>query len=162
MPVYPCNACVEFEEGKKMLYVMTRPKLAKFLKALQDDFELVVFTAAGEQYAHVVLSTLVTEKIDYKTSFSYILSRNQCTYISQNNLYLKDLNLLLGNRSLKDIVLIDNKVQSYSAQMENGIPIADFVGDPNDRMLKPLLKFIRKLRDVEDVRPVIKEAFFKA
>lgn len=76
MPTYPCNACVEFEESKRMLYVMTRPKLAKFLKLLQDDFEMVVFTAAGEQYAHVVLSTLVTENIDYKKTFSYILSRN--------------------------------------------------------------------------------------
>ena len=36
--------------------------------------------------------------------------------------------VLLGGRDIKDIIIVDNKVQSYSSNLENGIPIQDFEG----------------------------------
>jgi len=36
---------------------------------------------------------------------------------------------------LKDIIIVDNKVGSYSSHLENGIPIKSFYGDLNDTML---------------------------
>jgi len=34
----------------------------------------------------------------------------------------------LNNRSLSDIVIVDNKIESYASNLENGIPITDFLG----------------------------------
>jgi NLI interacting factor-like phosphatase len=35
---------------------------------------------------------------------------------------------LLGNRELSNIIIVDNKVESYSSNLENGIPIISYYG----------------------------------
>ena len=47
-------------------------------------------------------------------------------------MYLKDLKVLEGGRNLSEIVIVDNTVASYYLNMENGIPIIDFEGNPNE------------------------------
>jgi CTD small phosphatase-like protein 2 len=73
---------------------------------------------------------------------------------------VKDLSLLLNGRNIKDIIIIDNKVESYSSNLENGIPIKSFYGDPNDKMLKSLKNYLMKLKDKYDVREQITKDFF--
>jgi TFIIF-interacting CTD phosphatase-like protein len=68
--------------------------------------------------------------------------------------------LLLNGRELEDIVLVDDKVFSYAAQLDNGIPITKWVGDPKDRALVKLKDYlIRHLKDAKDVRVVIREHY---
>lgn len=43
--------------------------------------------------------------------------------------------------------------------MSNGIPIPDFLGDPEDEILLPLTKYLRSFKDVEDVRVKIDDDF---
>jgi TFIIF-interacting CTD phosphatase-like protein len=43
--------------------------------------------------------------------------------------YVKDLSLLLNGRDIKDVIIIDNKVESYSSNLENGIPIKSYYGE---------------------------------
>ena len=92
-----------------------------------------MFTAATEPYANVILETF-----DGSKYFDHIFSRKHCQFISHFETYVKDLNILSGGRDLKDIIIVDNKVGSYSSHLENGIPIKSFMGDPKDDML-PLL-----------------------
>ena len=61
-----------------------------------------------------------------------MLYRDQCINNEKLKVMVKDLELLLGNRDLKDIVIIDNKATSYLLNIENGIPIKNFVGDKSD------------------------------
>jgi CTD nuclear envelope phosphatase 1 len=69
--------------------------------------------------------------------------------------------LLLNGRDLKDILIVDNKVESYSSNLENGIPIESFLGDPKDKMLLSLKKYlINKIYQCNDVRDVICKDFF--
>ena len=44
---------------------------------------------------------------------------------------MKDLRVI-GNRDLKDMVIVDNSVYSFAFQIDNGIPIIPFYKDPND------------------------------
>lgn len=78
--------------------------------------------------------------------------------------YIKDLRILMENRSLADIVIIDDKVASYAIQIENGIPIKRFEGDSTDTHLQQVCKFLmEKVKDAADVRDVIKaQKFYKA
>ena len=44
---------------------------------------------------------------------------------------VKDLDIL-KNRNLKDIIIIDNYIQSFAFHIENGIPILMWKDDQND------------------------------
>ena len=41
---------------------------------------------------------------------------------------MKDLQII-ANRSLKDMVIVDNAVYSFAFQLDNGIPIVPFYSD---------------------------------
>jgi CTD small phosphatase-like protein 2 len=62
--------------------------------------------------------------------------QHTCTVVDNEDfLLVKDLNMFKGELSLKDILLIDNNIYSFGFQLENGIPILDFMGDKNDTEL---------------------------
>ena len=87
--------------------------------------------------------------------FSHILSYKECLYSRENELYLKDLKILESNRSLTEIVIVDNSVKSFYLHMDNGIPIYDFEGDPTDKALFHLTVYLKSLLYEEDVRQKI-------
>ena len=48
-----------------------------------------------------------------------------------NGFKIKDLRIV-KNRSLGDIIIVDNLVHSFGLQLDNGIPILDFVDNKED------------------------------
>ena len=54
---------------------------------------------------------------------------------------------------MKDIIIVDNNIASFSEQMENGIYVPSFYGDPNDAELQKIGEFLKELVGVTDVRP---------
>ena len=60
-------------------------------------------------------------------------------------------------RRIEDIVIIDNKVESYASNLENGIPISDFLGQDDDQMLEHLERYLLRCigDNCNDVREVI-------
>lgn len=73
---------------------------------------------------------------------------------------MKDLTILLNNRTLADIVIVDNKIESYASNLENGIPITDYLGQDHDEMLIILKKYLLKFKDRNDVRQLILRDFY--
>ena len=68
---------------------------------------------------------------------------------------------MLGNRELSNIIIVDNKVESYSSNLENGIPIISYYGQEGDEMLKKLTSYlIRTLKYSDDVRACISRDFY--
>lgn len=68
---------------------------------------------------------------------------------------IKDLRII-KNRQLSDIVIVDNLVHSFGLQIDNGIPILDFIDNKEDKELLGLEKILLELKDVTDVREFIK------
>ena len=61
---------------------------------------------------------------------------------------------------MKNIVLIDNSMYSFAAQISNGILINTFINDKNDNELYNALEYLVKyIYPAEDVRDV-NEKFF--
>jgi TFIIF-interacting CTD phosphatase-like protein len=58
------------------IYVKLRPYLVKALKSLKKDFEMILFTAASDQWAELVLSSFGGQQF-----FDHILCRKQCLNI---------------------------------------------------------------------------------
>jgi len=113
-----------------------------------------VFTASHQSYADVVLDLLdPTHEI-----FDMRLYRDQCSR-SHDGIYVKDLRIF-ENRSLEDIVIVDNAVYSFGYQLENGIPIIPFYEDKEDEELLHLTQYLECLVvNGGDVREHNKKAF---
>lgn len=74
-----------------------------------------------------------------------------------NRTYAKDL--FHVSDDLRRVVLVDNNCNSFALQKSNGVPISSFYDDPKDIALTKLMKFLKYLTNVRDVRPRLKDLF---
>jgi len=141
---------VHYIEEENKAYVQVRPYADFFLNEMAKYFELIIFTAAAEDYADIVLNELDKNKV-----INYKLYRKHTEQI--NGIFVKDLKKI--GRDLDKILIVDNNKDNFSLQPENGLHICSFVGDQDDDELynlsEDLMKIIRS--DKNDIRPVIKE-----
>ena len=103
-----------------------RPYTREVLEHVNKDFEVAVFTASHQWYADVILDYIDPEK----KLIQHRIYRDKCIK-STDNVYIKDLRVF-KNRDLKDMVIVDNAVYSFGAQLANGIPITPFKDDKDD------------------------------
>ena len=133
----------DHQEGK----VYFRPFVDVFLKEMNKFYNIMIFTAALQEYADVIIDHLDPEK-----------------KIIQKRFYRKDTMFLDGDYSVKDltkisqdlskIILIDNLPDNFKKQSENGIFIKSWYNDENDRALLELVTILKDLihSGVSDVR----------
>jgi len=62
-------------------------------------------------------------------------------------LYVKDLSIFSGDITIDDIVIVDNNVYSFAFNLDNGIPLLDYMGDKNDDQLLKIAEYLRYLKD---------------
>ena len=141
---------VHYIEEENRAYVQVRPYADFFLNEMAKYFELVIFTAAAEDYADIVLNELDKNKV-----INYKLYRKHTEQI--NGVFIKDLSKL--GRDLSKILIVDNNKDNFSLQPENGLHICSFIGDQNDDELYNLSSDLMKIVECKknDIRPVIKE-----
>lgn len=123
------------------------------LKEISQHFEVIVFTASHSCYANVVL-----DHLDPKRQYiHHRLFRDSCIQ-TEEGVYVKDLRVF-ANRSLDDMVLVDNAAYSFAYQIENGIPIAPYYDNPDDEELKHLIPYLKFLNGVKDIREINRQTF---
>ena len=137
---------VDFEGVINKIYVLVRPYAEEFLKNVSQLFEIIIFTASISKYASPLLDILDKDK-----NIKFRLFREHCTYF--NGIFIKNLKRL--NRSLKDIIIVDNSPFAYAFDSENGLPIKSWYDDPDDIELKKIEPLIIFLSTVKDVRKYI-------
>ena len=119
---------------------MMRPFLYDFLRSIKKDFELIIFTAATQDYADPIINAIEKDE----KYFDYRLYRIHTTII--DNDFVKDLSKL--GRDLNRTVIVDNMKQNYKNQPNNGITIRPFWGkDVEDKALVDLLDILKKISD---------------
>ena len=139
---------VDFEGVMYNIYVLVRPDAELFIKSVAKYFEVVIFTASISKYASPLLDILDKEK-----NIKYRLYRDHCTFI--NGIYIKDLKKC--NRSLKDLIIVDNSPIAYTFDSDNGLPIKTWIDDPDDKELMKLVPILEFLSKTKDVRKFIDE-----
>ena len=117
-------------------------------------YELVVFTAATQDYADPIIDAIEQKG----TKFDHRLYRIHTIII--NNDFVKDLSKL--GRDLSRIIIVDNMEQNYKLQPDNGITIRPFWGkDANDMALFDLIDIltliVKRNMDVRDGISMFKE-----
>ena len=130
-----------------------RPFLTEFLLFCHESFEIVVFTASLEDYANFILNT-IEEAIGSKV-FDFRFYRQHTT--NMNGVLVKDLSLL--GRDLSKVIIVDNVMENFILQKENGILIDSYLKatddeEDNDNCLLQLGCVLKKIieENCEDVR----------
>ncbi|KAF7803229.1 putative C-terminal domain small phosphatase [Senna tora] len=129
-------------------YVLKRPGVDEFLESLAARFEVVVFTAALEEYA-----SMVVDRIDRSRLISHRLYRDSCKEVEGK--FVKDLSEM--GRDLNRVVIVDDNPNSYANQPDNAIPIRPFVDDLGDQELGKLRRFFEGSDCYDDMRNAVKQ-----
>ena len=144
-------------EEKQIIHsvgIFIRNGVNEFLNEVSKHFDVGIFTASVKEYADAVISFLDPDNKLIK----YRLYRNNC--ISFNDSFaIKDLRIFKGV-DLKNVILLDNSMYSFAAQLKNGILINSFYYDKNDNELYNVLRYLLDyILPAEDIREV-NEQFF--
>ena len=140
------------DNNKKEGILNFRPGLKLFLEEISKLYEIIIFTCATKEYASPILDKIEKDK----KYFSARLYREHNVLI--NNEYIKDISLL--GRNIEKIIIVDNLIQNFRLQKENGILISWYCGDnDNDNTLFNLQKLLIRIYDEreDDVRNLLKK-----
>ena len=123
-----------------------RPGVIQFLELVGKYYELIIFTAATQDYGDLLIDAIEENSVYFEHRFY-----RQHTVIMGND-FIKDLTRV--GRPLDKIIIVDNMPQNFRLQKENGINIKAFWGeDVNDNALEELGKILINIaRDGGDVR----------
>lgn len=129
--------------------LFVRPNCQNFLEEMSKYYEVVIFTAALQDYADWAL-----DQIDTGRWITYRLYRQHT--MPSGTVFLKDLSRL--GRDLTRTIIVDNVAENFSLQNDNGIFVKTWFDDPNDVMLESLAPLLREIvvRKVKDVRAALR------
>ena len=137
-----------FEIGDQGKFLV-RPGVIPFLKEMSKVFEIVIFTAAIQEYADWAIN-----QIDPEGYISHKLYRQHT--LPCGPVHIKDLSRI--GRDLRKIIIVDNIPENFQLQQDNGIFITSWFDDVTDTALCELsviLKDIAALK-AEDVRDALR------
>ena len=147
---------IQFSEEPEPVYagINIRPYAIECLKAANVHFQVVVFTASEQEYADPI--------IDYLDPTGELIQaryyRPSCVRTHNPDFYIKDMRIF-HQRTLSNIILVDNSVYSFAFQLDNGVPIVGFYDDDKDEEMLHLKFYLECLKDCNDVREKNSEAF---
>lgn len=133
------------------LRVRFRPFLDEFLNYASRNFNVVVFTAGLKEYADLILNCLDP----LKNYINLRIYRESC--LEFENLFIKDLAIL--GLDVRELIMIDNCIFSFSLNLKNGVLIPSYYNDTDDKELLNLIEYLEKIRFVEDVRELNEDYF---
>lgn len=146
--VFPITFC----ESNFCVFVRLRPHLYTFLERLSRSFEIILFTASRKVYADKLLNILDPEK----KLVRHRLFREHCR--QEGNTFVKDLSIL--GRDLSRTIIVDNALQSFAFQIDNGIPIESWFHRKDDKELLKLMPFLESIPKAgRDVREILREKY---
>lgn len=134
----------------------------EYLKENSDWIDPIVFTTSQKTYTDELLKILDPNKELFQT----LLYTNACYLFEikeENIIYMiKDISRF-RNRDIRRSVLLDPRPINYMMTPENCIPCseynAEFDTQNSDSTLLLMMDELEEIKDLEDVRPFLKEKY---
>ncbi|KAI7865083.1 NLI interacting factor-like phosphatase-domain-containing protein [Spinellus fusiger] len=142
------NIEVKTNQQDILYIVYKRPHLDFFLHTISQWYKVIIFTASLADYANPVIDWLNQDQ----PIISQRYFRQSCEY--RNGHFVKDISL--AEPDLSKVCLVDNSASAFALNQENGIPLKDWISNPQDECLLDLLPLLDALRFTTDVRSVLR------
>lgn len=141
------------DENEIEFGLLIRPFCKEFLEFASKNFNVILFTAGHKIYAEAIINHL-----DPKKEFFHLrLYRDSC--IEFKNFFIKDLSIL-PTFGLKDLIIVDNCLFSFSRSLTNGILISTYYNEENDSELSNLMGYLENnVVDCKDIRSINENVF---
>ena len=136
--------------GQEKIGVFVRPYCVEFLQRMAQKFEIVVFTAAREDYASQVIDRLDPQR----NLVSARLYRQHCS--NADGSLVKDFRVI-ANRKKEQMILVDNLIYSFAADLDQGVYIKSYVHGREDYELEYLSNVLEKLESGASVPKFLEE-----
>ena len=129
--------------------IQLRPWLTEFLSQIKPYYEIIAFSNGDKKYTDLIINSIDKNKIFFDNK----LYRDHC--IIMNNDFVKDINIL--GKDITKVIIVDNLIQNYRLNIDNGINIKSFYGEINDKILIELgIILIKIAKFGGDIRKGIK------
>ena len=154
----PLGRAPDFSAGPYCVY--KRPHLDRFLETCRAWFELAVWTSSSRAYAECIIGEL----FDDPEALACLLANERCTQRfcpeTLDHYMVKNLHKLRRKGySLSKMLIIDDTPATFKLNYGNGIRVSEYRGHPEDEELLDLLRFLKHLGAVEDVRRIEKRGW---
>lgn len=143
-----------FNVGGQSFFLKKRPHLTEFLSFAFRNFKSVsVFTAGTRDYATEILRIIMTP--EQRQKLMVFFSREHLQPL-KNGSYTKALASICKteagqayNASMKDILIVDDRLDVHSANIGNALIIPAYKGEPMDNELQKLKVVLRGLLKIQ-------------
>ena len=148
--------------------VFKRPFLLEFLNEIKSDFLIAIWSSASDDSVEEVVKQIIPENL----KLEFVWGRSRCSYRrniiidengyydsdpSNHHYYIKPLKKLKRQGyDLNKILIVDDSPHKSKDNYCNAIYPKAFMGDPDDMELKFLSKYLRSLKNKENVRSIEK------
>ena len=143
-------------------FVYKRPGLDEFLSTCAAWFKMAVWTASSSDYARTVIENIFPNEIQ----LSFVFTREKCVFkpdtrsIEYTIQTIKPLKKVKRKGfDLEKVIIVDDKSSTFSRNYGNAILVKKYHGEKDDMELSLLLKYLQKIRDIENIRCVEKRGW---
>ncbi len=151
-------------------HIYQRPYLSEFLEKIKDDFLIGLWSSASDDYVEAIAKKIIPDLIPLE----FIWGRSRCTYRRNIQIdeygyydsdplnhyhyhYIKPLKKLKRQGYLLNrILIVDDSPHKSKDNYGNAIYPSPFIGDQGDTELKLLSKYLKSLKNKENVRYIEK------
>lgn len=146
--------------GRTFYYTNKRPYLEQFLEYAYENFDVAIWTAAGEDYAKEILKNIGI----LESSLKFLYTKDKCT-LRVNHDYskyygVKNLNKIRKiGYDLNRVLIIDDIRETAVENYGNLILIKSFINNSDDCELLKLISYLEKIKDEPNYRRIEKRGW---
>ena len=146
-----------FTAGPYAVYM--RPYVEQFLNNMAEQYEIAVWTRAGDDYTEEVINNLPFAKDP-----AFVWTRQRCTRVfdreKHKEIYIKDFKKVKrAGYDIKRVLIVDDSRAAAARNYGNLVLVKRYEGEPDDNELLLLEKYLKKIVGVKNVRSIDKRSW---
>lgn len=141
-------------------FIYFRPYLREFIEQVRSVYKLAVWTSSGRRYAQDVCANVFTDD----DALEFVWCSERCTvewdFERGTSCGAKRLRKVRGlGYRLERVLIVDDSPEKHTRNFGNLVRVSPFEGDPNDRELILLSRYLVQIADEPNFRSIEKRGW---